>query len=118
MIQNVLVKTLDSYLSTENWLLVRQIGNSSFLIDQALAIWVLATYKLLTGNSWVHGYYFDELIQGLLDVVSEFFFNSTYAMLYQEYDHSVNESRNYAQVEDLIFFTVALSRAERLSNYF
>ncbi|MHA1550762.1 MAG: hypothetical protein ACTSQC_02330 [Candidatus Heimdallarchaeaceae archaeon] len=118
MIQNVLVKTLDSYLSDEKFLIIQQIGNSSYLIDQALAIWVIATYKLLTGNSWVHGYNFDDLIQGLLDVVSELFFNSTSSMLYQEYDHSMNESRNYAVVEDLIFFTVALSRAERLYGHF
>ncbi|MHA1202116.1 MAG: hypothetical protein ACTSQ4_06320 [Candidatus Heimdallarchaeaceae archaeon] len=118
MIQNVLVKTLDSYLSNENWLFIQPTSNSSYLIDQAMAIWVLATYKLLTGNSWVHGYYFEDIIQGLLDVVSEFFFNSTYYMLYQEYDHSTNESSNFVPVEDLIFFTVALSRAEQLHKYF
>ncbi|MHA1345992.1 MAG: hypothetical protein ACTSU7_11685 [Candidatus Heimdallarchaeaceae archaeon] len=118
MIQSVLVKTLDSYFSSEKLLIIQPVSNSSYLIDQAMAIWLLATYKLLTGNSWVHGYYFEELIQGLLDVVSELFFNSTYYLFYQEYDHSMNESRNYAEVEDLIFITVALSRAERLYNYF
>ncbi len=118
MIQNILVKTLDSYISNEKGLIIQPISNSSYLIDQSMAIWVLATYKLLTGNSWVHGYYFEGLIQGLLDSVSEFFFNSTSFMLYQEYDHSVNESRNYVAVEDLLFFTVALSRAERLYTYF
>jgi hypothetical protein len=118
MIQNILVKTLDSYLSNEKFLIIQPISNSSYLIDQSMAIWVLSTYKLLTGNSWVHGYYFEDLIQDLLNVVSDFFFNSTYYALYSEYDHSMNESRNYASVEDLIFFTVALSRAERLSTYF
>jgi hypothetical protein len=118
MIQNILVKTLESYLSNERYLIIQPISNSSYLIDQSMAIWVLATYKLLTGNSWVHGYYFEDLIQGLLNGVSDLFFNSTYYTLYHEYDHSTNESRNYALVEDLIFFTVALSRAERLSTYF
>ncbi len=118
MIQNVLVKTLDSYLSNEKWLIIQPSSNSSYLIDQAMAIWGLASYRLLTGNSWVSGYHFEGLIQDLLDSVSEFFFNSTTNILYQEYDHSVNESRNHAEVEDLIFFTVALAKAERLYTYF
>ncbi|GAH72538.1 unnamed protein product, partial [marine sediment metagenome] len=114
----VLLKTLDSYLFNEKWLIIQPFSNSSYLIDQAMAIWVLATYKLLTGNIWVSGYHFESLIQGLLDSVSELFFNSTTNILYQEYDHSINESRNYAEVEDLIFFTVALSKAERLYTNF
>ena len=118
MIQNVLLKTLDSYLSNEKWLIIQPTSNSSYLIDQAMAIWVLATYKLLTGNSWMYGYHFGTLIQGILDTVSELFFNSTTNILYQEYEHSVNESRNLAEVEDLIFFTLALSKAERLYSYF
>jgi hypothetical protein len=118
MIQSVLVKTLDSYLSQEKWLIIQPISNSSYLINQAMAIWVLATYRLLTGNSWVTGYYFEGVIQAILDSVSEFFYNSTTTILYQEYDHSVNESRNQAEVEDRIFLTVALSKAERLSTYF
>ncbi len=118
MIQNVLLKTLESYLSNEASLIIPPNSNSSYLIDQVMAIWVLSTYTLLTGNDWLSGYYFESLIQGLLDVVSEFFFNSTTNILYQEYNHSVNESRTLAEVENLIFFTVALSKAERLYTYF
>jgi len=118
MIQNVLIKTLDTYLSYDKGIIIQTMSDSSYLKDQAMAIWVLASYRLLTGNSWLHGYYFDDVLYSLLNLVSDLFFNSPNYILYQEYDHSINKSINYTEVEELIFFAVALSKAERLHKYF
>ncbi|MBY8999783.1 MAG: hypothetical protein KGD64_02610 [Candidatus Heimdallarchaeota archaeon] len=118
MIRQTVSTVLDSYYSSEKGLIIQPMTNSSYLKDQAIAVWVLASYQLLTGTEYLVGYWLVNIISSILIEISQCYFNSTTSTFYSDYDYSINESTSIATIEDLIFLTAALSKSERLHHLF
>jgi len=101
-------------------LIVQPNSNSSFIIDQALAIWLFSTYKLLFQKER-YGYYSTDAEYFVDNIVYSMFINfvniST-SDIYSEYNITSGEKSELVDLHDLMFLTAGLSRSEKIGSYF
>jgi len=83
-----------------------------YLIDQAMAIWCISTFSLLTDSEIIGGYNLFLIIQDMLESISNYFFDIYTNTYYEEYDFTSNSSLQIAGTNELIFLSLALTRVE------
>jgi hypothetical protein len=103
---------ITKYFSFEKEVFMENNKDTVYLIDQAMAIWGISTFSLLTDTEIIGGYNLFLIIQDILESISSYFFdiyNNTY---YKQYDFTTNSSSEIAGTNELIFLSLALSRVE------
>ena len=112
---------IDNYYDSDEDMFLQQNSNSSYLIDQSLAVWLLTTYHILfQQDSYDYGYYAEYIVDSLLDSLYSNFLNTSYNMIYSEYNITSGEKAVLADSLDLMYLAAGLSRTEkfRYAYYF
>ena len=113
VIEEVYSNLIYHYYSVQYDMFIQPYSNSSYLLDQALVLWLLTTYQILFQQDycyWCASYY----VQPLLNSISTHFVNTSTNEIYSEYNITSGEESQTANSLDLIYLAVGLSRAEKL----
>ena len=93
---------------------IQPYSNSSYLIDQALGLWLLTTYQLLFQQNYCYGMCASDYIQPILSSINIHLVNASTNEIYSEYNLTSSEASQTASALDLMYLAVGLSRAEKL----
>ncbi len=114
--------TLNNFLKYNIWsyfYVVSEGTNTTYLADQALAISVLTTYMLLTGDQNVINWNLKTVVQSLMDRIESRFYIPYSQSFYHQYDYKVSISSELSTSKDLMFTALSLSRMEKyIANFY
>ncbi|MHA1953244.1 MAG: hypothetical protein ACW96U_04800, partial [Candidatus Heimdallarchaeaceae archaeon] len=116
-VYSVLTKTLNEYYSEDLEMMVKKGSNRSYLIDQAMSMFTIATFSLVTEVDFISGFSLFGILQNLIYSITENFYNSSTDRFYHEFDLTTNTSSTAANVETLIFLDLGLSKSDRRYPY-
>lgn len=91
-------------------------NNISYLDVQALALWSIATFVLMTSLKIVSGFNLIQIIQSLLNTISHKFYDVTTEKFYHGHNHSANVFSGEYYSLDLILFTLGVSRTVKIPD--
>lgn len=116
-VYSVLTYTLNEYYSEDLEMMVKPRSNKSYLIDQAVSMFTIATFSLVTEVDFISGFSLLSILQNLIYSITENFYNTSTNRFYHEFDLTTNTSTTSANVESLIFLDLGLSKSERRFPY-
>ena len=118
----VINSTLNNFLKYNIWsyfYVVSEATNTTYLADQALAISVLTTYMLLTGDQEMLSWNLKMVVQSLMDRIESRFYIPYSQSFYHEYDYKISISSDLSTSKDLMFTALSLSRMEKyVANFY
>jgi hypothetical protein len=120
-VKNAYTNLINNYYNYDEDLIVQPNSNCTFIIDQALAVWLFSTYKLLFQRDRYHYYDYDaeDYVDSILYSVSEKFVNISTGNIYSEYNITSGEKSILVDLQDLMYLTAGLSRSQKFgSNFF
>ncbi|UJG41736.1 MAG: hypothetical protein K9W45_04540 [Candidatus Heimdallarchaeum aukensis] len=116
---NSLNKQLREYYNKENRLFIDKNATEAFLVDQSLALWVIAITILYFNVESIFEFYLPDIIQDVLYSLNQDYRNATTNKIVSSIS---NKTKEPIQLEvtsfDLLILVAALSRVNLLYDYF
>lgn len=114
VIEEVYSNLIYHYYSVQHQMFIQPYSNSSYLIDQALGLWLLTTYQLLFQQDYCYYMCASDYVQPILSSINIHLVNASTNEIYSEYNLTSSEASQTASALDLMYLAVGLSRAEKL----
>jgi hypothetical protein len=118
-VYSLVIKSInDYYHHSEDFGMMRlPSSNVTYLIDQAMAMFTIATFSIISNVEYIGGFGIYRILDNLRNTITENFYNVTTESFYHKFDSTTNTSSGAASIEDLIFLNLGLSKSDKRFPY-
>ncbi len=116
-VYSTITKSLNKYYSEDLEMMLLPGSNVSYLIDQVISMFTIATFSIITEVGSIGELSIDSTLQNLLYSITENFYNETTDRFYHKFDLTTNTSSDPASVEELVFLDLGLSKSDKRFPY-